>query len=94
MENHVTSDSSFYKEMIFKMNTMKGKMDKLLSGKSPNFNNWLSSERVCKVLYISNRTLQNYRDSGILPYSKVGGKIYLNMNDIDEVMRKNYVPKK
>ena len=37
---------------------------------------WLSSDDVCRILRISKRTLQNYRDNRILPFSQVGRKIY------------------
>ena len=45
-----------------------------------------------RMLGVSRRTLQNYRDNGTLPYSTVGGKFYYSIGDIEDLMLKNYVP--
>lgn len=38
---------------------------------------------------ISKRTLQRWRSNGILPYYKIGGKIFYNENEVKEVMEKH-----
>lgn len=58
--------------------------------KSPKVKTWLDAQEVCSLLNITKRTLQSYRDSGVLPYSKVGGKIFFKATDIEEVLMKNY----
>ncbi|WP_255490613.1 helix-turn-helix domain-containing protein [Dysgonomonas sp. 511] len=35
---------------------------------------WLGNDDVCGLLQTSKRTLQSYRDNGILPYSQIGRK--------------------
>ena len=52
---------------------------------------WLSSEDICHLLMISKRTLQTYRDQGILPFSQVGRKIYYKASDIDEYLEAHYI---
>lgn len=52
---------------------------------------WLSSEEVCHILLISKRTLQSYRDHGILPYAQIGRKIYYKVSDIDDYMDAHYI---
>ena len=56
-----------------------------------NFNKWLSSEEICRLLMISKRTLQSYRDRGILPFAQVGRKIYYKDSDIDEYLNQHYI---
>jgi len=51
---------------------------------------WLDIQEVCFLLKISKRTLQTYRDKGILPYSQVNGKIYFKAADIQKHLEKNY----
>ncbi|MDK7764143.1 helix-turn-helix domain-containing protein, partial [Prevotella bivia] len=36
---------------------------------------YLTGEEVCSQLRLSTRTLQEYRNAGILPFYKIGGKI-------------------
>jgi len=35
---------------------------------------------------------QIYRDNRIIPYSVVGGKFCYSVREIEELMKKNYVP--
>lgn len=51
---------------------------------------WLDSSEVVRVLKISSRTLQNYRDRGILPFSQIGPKIYYKASDIENYLNDHY----
>ena len=42
----------------------------------------LTTEELCKMLDISVRTAQNYRDKSIIPYLKVGRKIYYEPEEV------------
>lgn len=42
----------------------------------PGKMNWMDGADVCEKLGISKRTLQTYRDRGLLPYSQINHKIY------------------
>lgn len=50
---------------------------------------WLKSPEVRKLLGISAATLQNLRVNGTLPYTKVGGVLYYDAEDIQKVMLAN-----
>ncbi|WP_373810816.1 helix-turn-helix domain-containing protein [Porphyromonas macacae] len=45
---------------------------------------------VCQRLFLSPRTLQDYRDKGILPYTQIAGKILYRLSDINRVLKENY----
>ncbi len=47
-----------------------------------SLNKWLDNQDVCEILNISKRTLQTYRDNGILGYTQIGHKIYYRPEDI------------
>ena len=53
---------------------------------------YLTSEEVCKMLRLSSRTLQEYRDSGIIAYYKIGGKILYKQSDIQAMLERHYNP--
>ena len=59
---------------------------KELCGKDRNHEKWLGNAEVCKLLQISPRSLQSYRDSGILPYTQIGRKIYYSATDVERMM--------
>ncbi|KAA9331139.1 helix-turn-helix domain-containing protein [Adhaeribacter soli] len=51
---------------------------------------WLDNEQALKELKVSKRTLQNWRDSGIIAFSQIGHKIYYRQSDIDVMLLKHY----
>jgi len=52
---------------------------------------WVDNQDVCELLHISKRTLQHYRDSGKIPFSQVGAKIYYKASDIDDFLQSHYL---
>lgn len=50
---------------------------------------YLQSPEVRKLLGISAGTLQHLRVTGQLPFTKVGGKIFYEIKDIDGMMEEN-----
>lgn len=61
---------------------------KKLSGVQPSLHQrpWLKSHEVRRLLKISHGTLQHLRDSGKLKFSKVGGIMFYEVRDIEEMM--------
>jgi hypothetical protein len=53
-------------------------------------NTWIDNQDVMQSLHISTRTLQNYRNNDILPYSKIQGKFYYKVSDVEELLQSNY----
>lgn len=47
---------------------------------------WLKSPEVRKLLGISHGTLQNLRVNGTLPYTKIGGILYYDHEDIQKIL--------
>jgi hypothetical protein len=50
---------------------------------------WLKSHEVRKLLTISPNTLQSLREKGTLPYTKIGGVIYYDFDDIKKMLDEN-----
>lgn len=51
---------------------------------------WIDNQDVLQTLHISKRTLQTLRTNGTLPYSKVKGKFYYRVADIEQLLQDNY----
>ena len=51
---------------------------------------FLTGKEVCERLYISPRTLQDYRDKGIIPYTQFAGKILYKVSDLERLIEENY----
>jgi len=48
---------------------------------------FLKSYQVKNLLKISDNTLQNLRQNGTIPFTKIGGILYYNYEDIMKVLR-------
>ena len=55
-------------------------------GEQSNHTDWLHNGDVCRLLNISKRTLQHYRDTGVLPCSQIGHKCYYKREDVDRLL--------
>ena len=51
---------------------------------------FLTGKEVCERLYISPRTLQDYRDRRIIPYTQFAGKILYKASDLEQILEENY----
>ena len=51
---------------------------------------FLTGKEVCERLYISPRTLQDYRDRRIIPYTQFAGKILYKESDLERLLEENY----
>ena len=53
---------------------------------------YLTGREVCERLFLSPRTLQDYRDKNIIPYTQIAGKILYRLSDINRILSENYHP--
>ena len=51
---------------------------------------FLTGKEVCERLYISPRTLQDYRDRRIIPYTQFAGKILYKVSDLERMLKNSY----
>ncbi|MAN26969.1 MULTISPECIES: helix-turn-helix domain-containing protein [Mesonia] len=75
----------------FKMELLDDIKNLLTKQSSGKIKRYLKSSEVMDLLQISPGTLQNLRINGTLPYTKVGGIIYYDAEEIQNVMDANRV---
>jgi hypothetical protein len=79
--------SEQYKEMLEKMNQI------LEMVQNPDTNPkaaFVDNADFIQLMNISKRTAQTWRDEGIISFSQIGSKIYYRMEDVKELLDKNY----
>ena len=76
-----------------------GKLDALLEGiermgagckASPSNEQFLTDKEVSAWLKVSRRTLQDYRNNGMIAYYQLGGKILYKESDIEKLLMGGY----
>jgi hypothetical protein len=79
----------FLDKMEAEMNQIKA----LLKAKNESEINfqWIESLEIPKILGVSRKTWQTYRDKRLLPFSQIGSKIYVKRADLEEFMMSNRI---
>lgn len=93
MSNEIREkDHEWVKNVHSNFDRLLVSLEKLLSKQQPSvFNDELLTDKeVAHLLKVSRRTLQDYRNNGILPYTQVGGKILYRTSDIERTLVKGY----
>jgi len=75
----------------FKMELLDDIKNLLSQQSSGTIKKYLKSSEVMDLLQVSPGTLQNLRINGTLPYTKIGGIIFYDTEDIQHVMDKNRI---
>lgn len=75
----------------FKMELLDDIKNLLAKQATGKLKKYLKSSEVMDLLQVSPGTLQNLRINGTLPYTKVGGIIYYDAEEIQDIMTANRV---
>ncbi len=54
---------------------------------------WMEPKEICAVLHIARRTLAEYSRRGYLPYSRLGGRVYYRMADVNDYLSSHIIRK-
>lgn len=89
--NAIIMPADDYSAMISKIDCIFEKINKHRIPVNSIAEDWLDIQEACVALKVSKRTLQSYRDQGIIGFSKFAGKIYFKASDISAHLDKHYV---
>lgn len=79
-------------EFIKTLDKLKELITNTLSQRTPKLNGekYLTNNDLVRLLHISLRSLQEYRDTGKIPYIRISGKILYKESDIIKLLEANY----
>ena len=91
MQLYTNQDS---RELLQALNNALPYIEHVLKTHKPLFDGerYLTSEELCSILKISRRTLQDYRNNGILPFIQLPGKVLFRESDIKKVLEERFRP--
>jgi excisionase family DNA binding protein len=75
-------------EIMSRLEVISSKLEEIQNQKS--LKRWLSNPEACDFLGVTLRTMQNYRDNGLISFSKVGSKIYYKLSDLETHLEANF----
>ena len=88
----INKDTPQVKEFISSLDSMLNGIESIVKYYKPHLNGerFLSNNEVSKKLNVSLRTLQEWRDTGLIPFIQIKGKIIYRQSDIDKLLQKYY----
>ena len=93
MEHEIVNrETPEMKELISGIREMTKRLKEIAETHRPLFGGeiYLTGRELSKRLFISPRTLQDYRDKGVIPYTQIAGKILYQLSDINQLLQENY----
>ena len=81
--------SEQYQEIIQKLDELRSQ---LAANKNSVEVQFIDNQQFIKLMSVSKRTAQTWRDEGIISFSQVGSKIYYRMSDVKKMLDSNYKP--
>lgn len=92
MNDCITHFSEDYKKAYNLAEEALASIDELIAEHRPSICRevYLTGDEVMTMFNISPRTLQNYRDERIIPYTTIGGKFLYPQASIFEILERNF----
>lgn len=88
----VNKETPEMKQLISGIREVRKRLREIAQTHRPLFGGeiYLTGREVCGRLFVSPRTLQDYREKGIIPYTQIAGKILYRLSDINRLLQENY----
>ncbi|WP_431440494.1 helix-turn-helix domain-containing protein [Bacteroides hominis] len=88
----ITKDSETTQVLFSSLDRVLENVEHIVTNYHPVLNgeHYLTGEEVCQRLYISKRTLQDYRDTRLLGYVQLSGKIIYRKSEILDLLERHY----
>ena len=85
----INIEAQTFEAMMNRFEAFIGKVENLCGDhQDKGLHRWLDNQDVCRILNISKRTLQTYRDNGTLAYTQINHKIFYKPEDVESVINK------
>ena len=88
----INGNSEIIRDFFQSMDRILDGISRLAKESRPHLNGekFLSNREAAKYLKVSIRTLQEWRDTGLIPFIQIKGKIIYRQSDIDKLLQKHY----
>ena len=87
LDKKSTDIASFFTDLNELLDTIR----RALKKRTPHLNGekFLSNRDVCRMLHVSSRTLQDWRDTGKIPFIQIKGKILYKQSEVLKLLEQN-----
>lgn len=87
----ISMDTRLFDTLLRRMKAIEEKVTALCTrGEDLKLKCWLDNQEVCEILGITQRTLQTYRNKGLLAHTCIRHKIFYKPEDVESLLRSAY----
>lgn len=87
----ISMDSRVFDDLAGQVGTIEDKAERLHRNQADlRLKKWLDNNEVCQTLCITKRTLQTYRENGLLPFSRIRHKIFYKPEDVAKLLESSH----
>lgn len=84
----INIEKQTFERLLSKIDHLVSHLENLLDrNRDKSLSEWVDAQDVCLLLNISPRTLQSYRERGLVPYTQIDRKIYYKSQDIQKLLK-------
>lgn len=83
----VIIEKAAFEALLSGVGTLTGKVDALYRRcGDKKMSNWLDGEDICRLLHISQRTLQTLRDNRLIGFTQLNRKFYYKPEEVERLL--------
>ena len=91
----ICMEKQTFDELVVRLSMIEKKVTGICSQtKDAGLKKWMDNQEVCGILRISKRTLQVYREKGLLPFTRIKNKFFYKPEDVQSLLESSYHPQK
>lgn len=93
MDKVITQDNPQLTDLFQQMESLLSSIEELAQNYKPILGGerYMTDTELAKYLKLTKRTLQEYRNSGRIPFYQLGGKILYRESDIEKLLSDNRI---
>ncbi|GHT60292.1 DNA-binding protein [Bacteroidia bacterium] len=89
----VSMEARTYEAMIKRFDSFTRKVESVCERQQDTgLKPWLDNQDVCQTLGITKRTLQTYRERGLIPFSRIRHKVFYRPEDVEKLLQSSSHP--
>lgn len=88
MEAIILSKDQFH-DLISKVDQISTRLEKLIANPGDDI---VDNSQFIRLMKISKRTAQTWRDERVISFSQIGAKVYYKRSDVEKLLIKNFHP--
>ena len=91
----ICMEKQTFDELVVRLSLIEKKVIGLCNQtKDAGLKKWMDNQEVCGVLRISKKTLQVYREKGLLAVTRIKNKFFYKPENVQSLLESSYHPQK